>query len=290
MENVLEIKGLTKEYPGFALRNVELNLPIGFVMGLIGPNGAGKTTLVKILLNAVHKDSGSVKIFGLDHVQDEAAVKSRIGFVHENPPFYDHFTTNGFGKLVALFYPSWNTEAFARLLREFELPPDKRIRELSRGMKMKLALAIALAHDADFLIFDEPTSGLDPVFRRELLDRLRGLLVDERKSILFSTHITSDLEQIADYVAYLRKGRLSLIGAITTLREKWRVVKGGADQYSEDLARLFKSFARHKFGFKALTDRIDEVRKITSNLVVEKPTLDDFVFFLDGEDCEDGDE
>ena len=282
MNFTFEISGLVKKYPGFLLDNVELNLPTGYVMGLVGPNGAGKTTLVKILLNAVHKDSGTVKVFGLDHVTHEATVKSRIGFVHESPPYYEHFTAKRFGSLVALFYDTWSMETFNRLLGEFDLPPAKKIREYSRGMKMKLALAIALSHHADLLVLDEPTTGLDPVFRRELLDRLRDVLVDESKSILFSTHITSDLERIADYVAYIRDGRISLVGDITTLKESWRLVKGGTNQLTSSLMAHCTGWKRHEFGFTALTNNVDKVLAVAgSPLVVEEPTLDDVVFYFD---------
>lgn len=285
MENVVEVRGMAKEYPGFAMHDVELSLPTGYVMGLIGPNGAGKSTLVKIILNAVHKDAGSVKIFGLDHQIHEADIKSRIGFVHENPPFYEHLTPLGLGRLIGPFYDRWSRDSYIKLLREFELPPGKRVKGFSRGMKMKLALAVALSHSADLLVLDEPTTGLDPVFRRELLDRLRDLLADEGKSILFSTHITSDLEQIADYVTYIRNGRISFRGDLNTFRDSWRIIKGGTHQLSEKLTPLLRSWTTHEFGFIALTDRIEELKRIAdASLITERPTLDDLVFYLDGEE------
>ena len=283
MENVLVIEGLCKEYPGFVLQSISFELPRGYVMGLIGPNGAGKTTVIKLILNAVKKDGGTIRVFGLDHEADEEGIKSRIGFVHETPPFYDCLSVKEFAGLTGLFYRRWSASTFGRLAADFELPLRKRIRTLSRGMKMKLALAIALAHDADLLLMDEPTSGLDPVFRRELLDRLYDLMQNENKSILFSTHITSDLEHIADYITFMRQGEICFSESTEVIREKWRLVKGGPELLRTEVQSLFRATQTHAYGFTALTDRPAEVRTLLgSQAVFERPSLEDLVYYLDG--------
>lgn len=282
MKALLEVAGLRKEYPGFILKDVSFTLPSGYVMGLIGPNGAGKTTIIKLILNLVKRNAGEISIFGLDNESAEAQIKSRIGFVHEVPPFYDHLTGTEFAKIVAPFYSRWNHSAFKQLCEEFELPLRKRIKALSRGMKMKLALAIALSHGADLLIMDEPTSGLDPVFRRELLDKFYEFLQNEEKSILFSTHITSDLERIADYITLVRDGEICFSDPKDTVRDRWALVKGGKDLLSGDALGLLRAVQPHAFGFTALTDRAQEVKELFgSDVVIEKPSLGDLVYYFD---------
>jgi len=206
MSNALEIKSLRKAYKGFALKDVSFVLPKGSIMGLVGPNGAGKTTIIKLILNLVARQAGEIKVFGLDNLADEKAVKTRIGFVHETPALVEDVALKDIASATAPFYPRWDNALFQSLLAEFELPPGQKFKKLSHGMKMKFSLALALCHDADLLVLDEPTSGLDPVFRRELLERLSGVIQDEGKAVLFSTHITSDLERTADYITLIHDG------------------------------------------------------------------------------------
>ena len=284
MEPILEVCGLTKRYPGFELKDVSFRLEHGYVMGLIGANGAGKTTIIKLILNLVRKDSGEVRIFGQDHLQNEASLRERIGVVHEAPPFYDHLSAGAFARLVGRFYTRWNDQTFRRLSDEFELPLSKRIRTFSRGTKMKLALAMALSHEAELLLLDEPTGGLDPVFRRELLDRLRDLLQDERVSVLFSTHLTSDLERITDYVTLVRRGRLLFSESVDVIRDTWCIAKGGNDLLVPDVRRLFRACREEPFGFTALSDRPQEVRRaLGPKVVLGKPALSDLVRYLEEE-------
>ncbi len=235
MNSVLEIRNLRKEYEGFALKDVTFSIPQGYIMGLIGPNGAGKTTIIKLILNLVKKNGGEVRLFGMDHLADEVAIKSRIGFVHDAPLFYEFLSLAQIKRIIARFYRQWDDAVFARFAAEFELPLKKRFKELSRGTKMKFALALALSHHADFIIMDEPTSGLDPVFRRELLEKLAELLQDERKSILFSTHITSDLERIADYITFLNQGEIVFSSSKDEILESWGIVRGGRELLNEEI-------------------------------------------------------
>lgn len=285
MEAALAIKGLRKEYPGFTLKDVTFSLPPGFIMGLIGPNGAGKTTIIKLILNLVVRNRGSIQVFGKDNLVDEKEIKSRIGFVLDEPPFYGYFKTRHVGSLISPFYKTWDGELFRRLCGEFELPLGKRVASLSRGMKMKLSLAVALSHGAELILMDEPTSGLDPVFRRELLDRLSEHIQNGRTSVLFSTHITSDLERVADYITCIRKGELLFSTTRDAVMENWAQIKGGTELLTSEMRSFFKGLHTGPYGFKALTDDAAEAKRrfADKGAVVERVSLDDIVFFLSRE-------
>lgn len=277
----IEVKDLAKSYPGFRLREVSFSLPRGTIMGLIGPNGAGKTTIIKLLLNLLRREAGEVRLFGLDARAREVEVKRRVGFVHDTPFFCDHLKLKTIKAQVAPFYPDWDEAEFRRLLDEFELPAGRRFGRLSRGMKMKFSLALALSHHADLLVLDEPTSGLDPVFRRELLGRLAAFLQDPARSVLFSTHITTDLERIADYVTFVRDGRIALSAPKDETLERWAVVKGGPEILAEEHAALWRGAVRREFVVQALTDDAAEARRrLGRTALVERASLEDILFYL----------
>lgn len=281
MEPALEVRGLSKDYGDFRLKDVSFTVPRGYVCGLIGPNGAGKTTIIRLVLNLVRRDGGEIRSFGLDNIRDEVAFKSRVGFVHETPRFYEHLSLRRIRDTVAPFYPKWDDALFDRLLGEFDLPPGKRFSRLSRGMKTKFALALALAHDADLLILDEPTSGLDPVFRRRLLEKLREVIQDEGKAVLFSTHITSDLERIADTITFIRDGGVVFSSTRDEILDKWGVVKGGNELCEAGARDLFRGVRKGEFGVQALTDDAAGARRrLGRNSVIEKATLEDIMFYL----------
>ncbi|MDH4196026.1 MAG: ABC transporter ATP-binding protein [Candidatus Aminicenantes bacterium] len=282
MDYALEVKALRKDYPGFTLRDVSFALPPGYIMGLIGPNGAGKTTIIKCILNIVRRTAGEVRVLGRDNLRHEREVKARVGFVLDEPPFYGYLKVGTIGSVIAPFYESWDRALFRRLCAEFELPLRKRVSALSRGMKMKLALAVALAHRAELILMDEPTSGLDPVFRRELLERLSRLIQDGRTSVLFSTHITSDLERVTDYITCLRAGELLFSTTRDEILEKWAIIKGGNELLTAETRGLIRGLQSGPHGFRALTDRAEEARRQLADkgAVVERGTLDDIVFFL----------
>jgi ABC-2 type transport system ATP-binding protein len=281
VDNALIVSGLVKDYGDFRLKNVTFVLPRGYIMGLIGPNGAGKTTVIKLILNLLRRDEGNVRIFGLDNLASEVEVKSRIGFVHDAPIFYEHLTLKSLKDTVAPFYRSWDDKIFHRLIEEFDLPLGKRFSRLSRGMKMKFALALALSHRADLLILDEPTSGLDPVFRRELLTKLSAFIQDEGKSVLFSTHITSDLERIADFITFIHNGEVVFSSPRDEILEKWAVVKGGPELLADEYRSLFRGMRRREFVVQALAaDGAEARRRLPKDILVEKASLDDIMFFL----------
>jgi ABC-2 type transport system ATP-binding protein len=281
MDAILELRHVTKAYEGFTLRDVSFTLPRGYIMGLIGPNGAGKTTIMKTVLNLVKPDAGDIRVFGLDHRRDEIAVRSRIGFVHERPRFHDALSVRAAASVIARFYPAWDDGAFTGLARDFGLPLGKRVRDLSRGMRTRFALAVAMAHRAELLLLDEATSGLDPVFRHELLDRLSGLIEGGDTSVLFSTHITTDLDRIADYVTFLNNGRLVFSATQDEIRERWVLVKGAPELLTDRTRHLFAGTVVNEFSFTGLTGDLGRVRDRLSGatLVVEKATLDDVLFF-----------
>ena len=280
-ENALEIRGLHKAYPGFALKDVSFAVPRGYVMGLIGPNGAGKTTIIKLVMNLISRGAGEVEIFGLDSLAHEAEVKSRIGFVYDEPCFPHDATARDLGWAIGPFYPGWREERYRSLLGEFDVPESRKFKKLSQGMQMKLALALALSHDADLILMDEPTAGLDLGFRRELLDHLSAILQDERKSVLFSTHVTSDLERIADFVTFIREGELVFTLPKDELRDEWGIVKGNGNLL-ERLAGLPVHGVRRGFhGVEALVaDAAAARERCGEDTVVDRATLDDVMVFM----------
>ncbi|MFC1791922.1 ABC transporter ATP-binding protein [Gemmatimonadota bacterium] len=281
----LQLSGLRKTYGEFALRDVSFTLPQGFVMGLVGPNGAGKTTIIKLIMNLIAPEGGEIKVFGLDHRTHEAEVKGRIGFVYDVPPFYDDVSLKNTSRALAPFYPRWNEALFQELVQTFSLPMGKKVKTLSQGMRTKFALALALAHDADLLVLDEPTSGLDPAFRRELLHGLSGLLQDEGKSILFSTHITTDLERIADYVTFLRDGAVVLQGSRDELLEGWGIVRGDEESLALLDRHNWRGVRRHAHGLDVLTSDASAARTACGDrVVVDRPSFEDIVVLLETED------
>lgn len=206
--NVLSVKGLTKYYPNFLLQDIAFDLPQGKIMGLIGKNGAGKSTTLKSILNLVNPDSGTIEMFGKNFMENEESCKQDIGVVLGGIDFYNHKKLADITTITKRFYKNWDDKAYQKYVKAFSLSPHKRVRELSSGMKVKYMLALALSHKAKLLILDEPTSGLDPVSRDDLLGLFRQLVDSKEISILFSTHITSDLEKCADYITYIKDGKL----------------------------------------------------------------------------------
>ena len=210
MENCLEIRNLTKSYTNFKLDHIDLTMPKGSVMGLIGENGAGKTTLIKMILNIVKKDAGEIRVLGMDSQKQELEIKERLGVVFDQSNFHDILDPQTVSGIMRGIYKNWDDKKFEQYLHQFGLMKNRSIREFSLGMKMKLSIAVAMSHGAEFLILDEALSGLDPVARDELLDVFLEFIQNEECSILISSHITSDLEKIADYITFLHEGKVVL--------------------------------------------------------------------------------
>ncbi len=222
--NVLEVEGLCKRYPAFALENVSFSVGAGRICGFIGRNGAGKSTTLGSLTGLVHPDAGAARFFGLDARENETAVKRRIGYVASGVNYYPNKKLRMITRVTRMFYDGWDDAAYARYMRLFGLDESKTPAQLSAGMKVKYALALALSHRAELLILDEPTSGLDPVSRDELLDVFMQLS-REGKAILFSTHITSDLDKCADDIVYIRQGKILAEDTIGDFEQAWRLVQ-----------------------------------------------------------------
>lgn len=225
--NAIEIKGITKKYDGFILNNVSFDVPKGSIMGYIGQNGAGKTTTIRSLLNIISIDGGQIKLLGLDHIKDEEEIKKRISVVFDEFPFHDVFTANDVARILEGLYPEWDNAVYKQYLERLELPRKKKIGQFSKGMKMKLQIACALSHNAELLIMDEATSGLDPIARDEILHIFMEYMGNGERSILMSSHITSDLEKIADSVTYIDKGKILISGNKDEILENHSKIKCG---------------------------------------------------------------
>jgi len=280
MEPILKLVNVSKTYPDFSLKNINLTLERGYIMGFIGPNGAGKSTTIKLLMNLVKKDSGTITIFGLDNRKHEIAIKERIGFVYDENHFYEELTISEMTNMIRPFYRRWDDGLYKKYVSEFALPSNKPIKQLSKGMKMKYALAIALSHDAELLIMDEPTSGLDPVIRHELLDILQWIIQDASKSVFFSTHITSDLDKVADYITLLNLGEVVLSRTKDELLDEYCIVKGGKDILSSANRNKLIGIKENSFGFEALAaNRQEAMKQFGEGVLLEKPTLEDILLF-----------
>ncbi|RJE86832.1 ABC transporter ATP-binding protein [Paenibacillus sp. 1011MAR3C5] len=278
-QHVIEVRNLTKRFKRFALEDINLDIRQGYITGLIGVNGAGKSTLIRLAMGMAVPTAGEVRVFGHSIRQQEAELKERIGFVADDSHFYEQLTIGMMKNIYAPFYKKWDDRLFKRYLDRFELSPKAKIQSLSKGMKMKLSLALALSHQADLLIMDEPTAGLDPVFRRELLELLAELMLDERKSILFSTHITTDLDRVADYIAFLHKGNLVFNESKEQIFDRYGLVKGDKELLDADIRKLFVGIRETAVGFEALTDNRKSVEPfLADHAQIERPTLEDIMF------------
>ncbi|RJE47740.1 sodium ABC transporter ATP-binding protein [Dehalobacter sp. MCB1] len=278
---ILEIQGLGKHFSEFEISDVTFSLEKGYVMGLIGPNGSGKTTTIKLIMNLLKKDRGEVKVFGLDHVKDEKEIKNKIGFVYDENHYYGVLTIEQMKKIVAPMYQYWDERLFQKYLKDFGLNPKQKIDKLSKGMKTKFSLAMALSHHAELIILDEPTSGLDPVFRNELLEILYSLMQDENKAILFSTHITSDLERIADYITFINQGRVVFTSEKDQVLERFSLVKGPNYLLESSLEKQFIGLRKSSVGFEGLTADLEVILPaLKEKIIVERPTLDEIMIYL----------
>ncbi len=276
---LLRVEGLSKTYPGFSLKNASFSIEEGYIMGFIGRNGAGKTTVLKSMLNLVKKDSGRVFIAGRDFDENENYCKQNVGIVFGDVQYYKKKKLKTVTEVTSRFYPEWDASVYSSLSEKFSLDPEKRIGELSAGMRVKYLLSLALSHHARLLILDEPTSGLDPVSRDELLEMFQEIVEDGAHSILFSTHITSDLEKCADYITYIKDGEIIASEEKDTLIEAYREVKGAEDRLTDELETSLIGIKRNKFGFSGLI-RADELKN-TDGLAVSPADLENIMLHFE---------
>lgn len=283
MDNIVEVNNLKKRYKGFLLDIATLSIPKGSIMGLIGPNGAGKTTTIKILMNMIRANSGNVKIFGLDHSKSEKAIKNRIGYVGEDQFYYGDKTVAWTGDFVSRFFDQWEKNKFQKFITDFVISRTKKISELSKGMKVKFSLAVALSHNPDLILLDEPTAGLDPIIRREVLEILRGLTVDENKSAIISSHITDDISRIADYVTFLIDGKIKISGVKDEILSRWKRIHYKDGALDTNTIDTLKNRKKHMFGQSGVTDRYLDMKDSLAqgmaeeSVKLENVSLDDIL-------------
>ena len=269
MVNAIEARGLTKEYKGFSLDSVSFTLPSGCIMGLIGENGAGKSTTIRLLLGLARRSGGEVRVLGADPETAEPEFREELGVVMDECPFPESFSCRDAGCMLAAAYRHFEPDKFAQMCENFGLDNKKRIKDYSRGMKMKLSIAAALSHGARLLLLDEPTSGLDPVARDELLDVLLGFIQDENRSVLISSHILSDLEKACDYITFIHAGRSVFSEEKDALLEKYVLAKGSESEISALDAGRVVGVRRGQFGCEALVERGAAGRLLTERAGIE---------------------
>ncbi|QLY40737.1 ABC transporter ATP-binding protein [Hujiaoplasma nucleasis] len=274
--NALEIKSLNKSYEGFSLKDVSFEIPQGYIMGFVGENGAGKTTTIKAMLNIISKNGGNVKILGKDMDLEELDIKREIGYV-SGEYFYPKKKISEITKVYKRFFDNWDETIYNKFLNDFNLNENKRIDELSKGMKMKFALSLALSHHAKLLILDEPTSGMDPVARDNLLELFQELVEDGEISILYSTHITSDLDKCADYITFIQEGRIIESCSKEDLLKKYQLFNTSRD-YLYKIKENVISYKENAFGVNGLIRKEDIINN--PNIEYARPKIDDVIIYF----------
>ena len=278
-ENAIEIKNLTKKYDGFTLDNVSFDVPKGSIMGFIGQNGAGKTTTINSLLNIINWDSGEIRLLGQEMPEHEYEVKEQISAIFDVLPFNDDLSAKQLTRIMKGIWKEWDEDTFLNYLERFQLPFKKKFGQFSKGMKMKLQIAAGLSHNAKLLIMDEATTGLDPVVRNEILDIFLEYLQDENNSILMSSHITSDLEKIADMVTFIDKGKILLTGIKDEILDYHGVVKCSKKDFKDFERGDYISARVTDFGAEVMVSDRSKASKKFSGAVIDKTTLEEIMLF-----------
>ncbi|EML9734786.1 sodium ABC transporter ATP-binding protein [Bacillus cereus] len=277
MNAVLEVKNLNKAYENFSLKDVTFSLNQDCITGFIGTNGSGKTTTIKAILGLVLKDSGKINFLEKDIDKHERKSKNKIGIVLDEGYFYDELTLKEMKNVIAPSYTEWDEQVFLKYIKRFNLNLGQKISTLSKGMRMKFAVALALSHHADLLIMDEPTSGLDPLVRSELIDILLDFMKEPGKSVFFSTHITSDLDKIADMIILIDDGQILIDEEKDALVETHALVKGDNQLINNQTEKLFLNLSQTKYGFEGITHKIDDVCRLMPGVLMERPTIEDIM-------------
>jgi ABC-2 type transport system ATP-binding protein len=286
MNNAIEIKNLRKKYEDFTLKDISFSLPTGYIMGFVGQNGAGKTTTIRLMLNMANRDGGEIKLLGMDNLRDEQSIKQDVGVVLDEIFFVNNWTVREVEGVLKPFYDHWNSALFSQYAQQFRLPLAKKVKDLSRGMRLKLMLAVAMSHEARLLILDEPTSGLDPVARDELLQILSDY-IDEDKSILLSTHNTTDVERIADYITLIDNGNIFYSGTKDDLIDSYRVVKGGPNDLLDPFREKIIGLTKNNTGFSGLI-LASEGKYLPAEVVTAPPSIDEILVAIGKEERKHG--
>ncbi len=281
MTNALTISGLTKTYPDFTLDNVSFAVPSGSIVGLIGENGAGKSTTINAALGLIRKEAGQVSILGKEKIDDDT--KERIGVVFDGSNYPEILSPKKINRIMKNIYRSWNEQIYFRLLKQFSLPLDKQVKQFSRGMKMKLAISAAFSHQSNLLILDEATSGLDPVMRDDILDMLLEFVQEEERSILVSSHITSDLEKIADYIVFIHKGKVVFSKPKDALMEQYGMIKCGTAQFEALDKADITAYRKMDYEWQVLiTNREKMERKYPKAMIVPAAIDEIMLLYIKG--------
>ncbi len=284
MNNSIEMKDVTKTYPNFKMTEVSLEVKKGTIMGLVGENGAGKTTLLKLILNLINKENGSIRIFDKDNQKEEKLIKEDIGVVLDDSFFSEYFTPVQIGNMMKKFYRNWDQALFDSYLTTFQLPSRQKVKEFSRGMRMKLQIATALSHHPKLLLLDEPTSGLDPIVRSEILDIFMNFIQDEENSILLSTHITSDLEHIADYITFINQGQIIFSKSRDELLENYAIIKVSDQEFKKISPNDIIRFKKNRYDTEILIDNKRTFKKKYPSFNIEKANIEDImILYIKGE-------
>lgn len=279
-KNALEIINMSKQLDRFLLDKVSFNVPMGSIMGFVGENGAGKTTTIKAILDLINLDDGSIRIWGNSSKALPRELKAQIGVVFEGSNLHDSLTTDNINKIMINIYPNWNQRVFYDYLNRFNLPKNKKLKDFSRGMKMKLSISIALSHNSKLLILDEATSGLDPMVREEILDIFMDFIQDEEHTILLSTHIISDIEKIADYVTFIHQGKI----VFSENKDKLIYQHGIIRCRREDIQRIDKSYIvgvrENTYGAEVMINNVDKFKRINREYIPDKTTIEEIMLFI----------
>lgn len=284
MENNIEVNNLSKKYDGFELKNINFAVPKGSIVGFVGKNGAGKTTTIKSILNITNAN-GNIKILGKDIKQHEKEIKQNIGVVLDDSFLSDYLTAKQINSIMKDIYKEWNESKYINYLKQFNLPTNKLLKDYSSGMKMKLKIATAISHNPKLLILDEPTSGLDPVVRNEILDIFRNYIEeDETRSIFISTHITTDLEHISDYIVFIEKGEIIFNIPTAELLENYGIIKCSKEEFLNIDKQDYIRFKKEKYQYEVLTDNKENIIRKYNITTIDKPSIEDIMLlYVKGE-------
>lgn len=287
MDNNILVQNLCKQFEDFSLDNVSFKVPKGRIVGFIGENGAGKSTTINLILNELNKDSGQIQVFGIDHTIP--TVKENIGVVFDECNFHDVFTAADIEKILKRVYKTWDSNLFSQYLKKFKIPTKKTIGTFSKGMKMKLSIICAMAHRPKLLILDEATTGLDPVVRDEVLDLFWEFIQDEDCSIFFSSHITSDIQKIADYVILIHQGKIIFEEQKDNLVYNYGVEKCGKEKFAQFSSDDYIIHRTTNMSVECLVHDKEAFKQKYKNIIVDNATLEDIMLFYvkGGTSCED---
>lgn len=277
MEFAVEVKNITKKYERFTLSDVSFSVPDGCIMGIVGENGAGKSTLFKAMLNLIHKDGGEVLFWGKPLEDKDTALKAEMGVAFDTLCFPEILTVKQVGNIGKYTYKNWDAARFQELVTRFELPEKAEVKTLSKGMKMKLNLAYAMSHNAKLLILDEPTAGLDPIARDELLELFLEFVQDEQHTIIISSHITTDLEKVADYITFINKGQIAFSKEKDALLYQYGIVRCGEKDFANVKNACCIAWRKNDCSYEMLVEHRDALKREFPHLVIDNATIDEIM-------------